>query len=278
MKNIKIQLVLIISLLFITHSFTFSQGSRYTGSYTPSAAIRYGHISNMVIQNLSFTGLTTESINLWECSNITIQNCKYSKSAYKAISLENGQNITIQDCVFDSVADGVFVGANANNPFNNGTSSGIKVIHNYFKNIIGGFPGHHAVQLGGVHGGGGIQINYNSFEVIHLQSHQDDRISLFGCYGSVNDSIQIIGNWFRGGDYNTENITGGGITFGDNGGSYIHVKNNIFVNIVSGAIGNAGANHTVVENNIVYQSKETASSCSYGYIMHNFTTGSDSTE
>lgn len=275
MKNIKIQLVLIISLLFITHNFTFSQGSRYTGSYTPSAAIKWNGISNQTISGLSFTNIEQTSIQLWECSNITIQNCKFSKSAYKAISAENAKNLTIQDCVFDSVADGIIACSNTGNPFNNGTSSGIKIFHNYFKNIIGGFPGHHAVQFGGINGGAGNQINFNSFENIHLQSHVDDIISLFASNGSVNDSIQIIGNWFRGGDFTTANHTGGAITVGDNGGSYVHIKNNILVNVVGGGIGNAGGNHIVVENNILFQDRATANPLNQtaGLIMFNFTAG-----
>lgn len=271
-------IILIAITLVAFQSYIYSQGSRYTGSYTPSQAIVRGKISNIEISGLSFTGLNQTNITIYDCSNIVIKNCKFSKTFNTAIHIENGNNITIQDCVFDSVADGILVSRNANNPFNNGTSSGIKVIHNYFRNTVGGVPGHHCVQFGSVDGGGGNQINYNSIENIHLQSHTDDMISLFNSYGSINDSIQIIGNWIRGGDYNIENHTGGCITFGDNGGSYIHVKNNIIVNVVCGGIGNAGANHTVVENNIVYQSKETADVDACGYIMHNFTTNSDSTD
>ena len=283
MKTLKKQVVLITTLIFISHVFSFGQGTRYAGPYTPSGPLEYfgdarGNFNDRIISGLSFTGLTGTAIKLWECSNITIKNCKFSKFAFRAISAENAKNLTITDCVFDSIADGIFIGANTANPINNGTNSGIKVINNYFKNIIGGIPGHHAVQFTGVDGGGGNQINYNSFENIHLQSHQDDKINIFGCYGSVNDSIQIIGNWFRGGDYNTANLTQGGITFGDNGGSYIHIKNNIFVNTVTGCIGNAGANHTIVENNIVYQSKETAAPTAQAFIMHNFTDNSDSTD
>ncbi|MDR3651544.1 MAG: T9SS type A sorting domain-containing protein [Paludibacter sp.] len=275
----KKQFLLISILLLIFLSSTYGQGTRYTGPYTPSGAINWGGVSNKVIDGLSFTGLSQNNINLWECTNITIQNCKFSKSAFRAISAENSKNLIIQDCVFDSVADGILSNSNASNPFNNGTSSGIKVIHNYFKNIIGGWPGHHAVMFASVNGGGGSQINFNSFENIHLQSHVDDMVSIYASYGSVNDSIEIIGNWFRGGDYNTANHTGSGITFGDNGGSYIHVKNNIVVNITSGAIGNAGATNTIVENNIIYQSQALAnpSNNADGYIMTNFTTNSDTT-
>jgi len=280
MRKIKKQVVLITTLIFIFCGFSFGQGTRYTGSYTPSGAITWNGISNKEISGLSFTNIGRTNIELWECSNITIKNCKFSKSAFRAISAENSMNLTIQDCVFDSVADGILANSNTSNSFNGGTTSGIKVIHNYFKNIIGGWPNHHAIQFASVNGGNGNQINFNSFENIHLQSHVDDIISLYSTYGSVNDSIEIIGNWFRGGDWNDANHTGSGITFGDHGGSYIHVKNNILVNVVSGAIGNAGATNSVVENNIIYQSQALAnpSNNADGYIMFNFTPNSDTTE
>jgi len=275
MRKIKKQVVLITTLIFIFCGFSFGQGTRYTGSYTPSGALRYGNVSNLVIQNLSFTGLTPEAINLWECSNITIKNCKFSKSMGKGIYIENGKNITIQDCVFDSVGDGVIVGSNASNPFNGGTCSGIKIQHNYFKNIIGGFPGHHAVQLASVNGGGGNQVNYNSFENIHNQSHVDDIVSVFKSFASVDDSIQIIGNWFRGGDYPAANHTGGAITVGDSGSSYILVKNNILVNVVGGGIGNAGGSNIVFESNTLFQDRATANPANQtaGLIMFNFDVG-----
>jgi len=275
MRKIKKQVVLITTLIFIFCGFSFGQGTRYTGSYTPSGAITWNGISNKEISGLSFTNIGRTNIELWECSNITIKNCKFSKSAFHAISAENVSNLTIEDCVFDSVADGVLANSNTSNSFNGGTSSGIKIRHNYFKNIMGGFPGHHAVQFGGVNGGGGNQINYNSFENIHNQSHVDDIVSLYKCYASVSDSIQIIGNWFRGGDYPTANHTGGAITVGDNGGSYVHVKSNILVNVVGGGIGNAGGNNMVFENNILYQSKELANPANHtdGLITKNFTAG-----
>jgi len=267
--------IIIAILIFSFYCYSYGQGTRYTGTYTPSSAIVWGGVSNKVIDGLSFTGLDKINITLCECSNITIQNCKFSKSAFRAISAENSKNLIIQDCVFDSVADGILINCNPSNPYNNGTSSGIKVVHNYFKNMIGGFPGHHAILFSRVNGGGGNQINYNSFEGILNQSKVDDVVNINSSYSSTNDSLQIIGNWFRGADYSEANHTGGGITFGDGGGSYVHVKNNIFVNQVG--IGNAGATNCVVENNTVYQSKALAASAACGYIQYNFSINGDST-
>jgi len=274
MKTLKKQVVLITTLIFISHGISFGQGIRYTGSYTPSGAIVWGGINNKVISGLSFTNIQQHNILLYECSNITIQNCKFSKSAFRAISAENSKNLIIQDCVFDSVADGILINCQESNSFNNGTSSGVQIIHNYFKNMIGGWPGAHAILLDRTNGGG-IKVNYNSFEGILNQSKVDDVININRCYGSITDSIQVFGNWFRGADYSQPGHNGGGITFGDGGGSYIHIKNNIMVNQVG--IGNAGATNSTVENNTVYQSKALAADAACGYVQFNFSINGDST-
>jgi hypothetical protein len=279
MKKIAKLILLPIILLFLCHSVSYSQGIRYTGSYTPSAAIVLNGASNQVISGLSFTGLNSTSISLKSCSNITIKNCKFSKSNQRVIVASCAKNLIIQDCVFDSVADGILIVGDPNNSFNNYTSSGVKITHNYFKNLMGGFPGHHGVQFNGVNGGDGNQVNYNSFENIHLQSFTDDMISMYASRGSANDSIEIIGNWFRGGDWDAKHSTGSGIMIGDNGSAYIHVKNNILVNTVGTAIGNAGATHTVVENNIIYQSQALANPNNQagGCYMFNFNSVADTT-
>jgi len=240
-------------------------------SYTTSTAIElFTANSNTIIENKTFNSMSNP-IKLWECGNITIRNCKFKNITGAAISIENGQTVTIYGCVFDSCSNGVKVSANASNAFNGGINSGITVLHNYFKNTMGGSVGYHAVQLTSCNGPG-IKVNYNTFENIHLQSHVDDIVSCFNTYGSISDSIQVIGNWFRGGDYNTPNHTGGAVTIGDNGSSYIHVKNNVIINVVGGGIGLAGGHDITVENNTLYQSQALANPLNQtdGLIMYNF--------
>lgn len=240
-------------------------------TYTASGPlVYYQGTTDLIIENKSFTGLSS-GIQLWECANIIIRNCKFKNISGTAIHYENCANITVENCVFDSIGDGVIATSNASNPYNGGTNSSLVVQHCYFKNTTGGWPGHHSVQMAGT-SGGGTKINYNTFENIHLQSHVDDIISMFDTFGSMNDSVQIIGNWFRGGDHNLENHTGGAITVGDNGSSYIHVKNNILVNVVGGGIGLAGGHDITVENNTLYQSQALANPANQtaGLIMFNF--------
>jgi parallel beta-helix repeat protein len=257
------QISLIGILLFISHLISFGQGSAYSGPYTPSAPIQWYGISNQTISGLSFTNLGRTGIELWGCSNITIKNCKFSKSAYQAITAENAKNLTIENCVFDSI-DGVYITSYVGHSFN--TSSGVKFIHNYCKNTCGG-PRRHAIQFAGVDGCNGNQINYNSFEQIPGQSYVDDIISCFKSNGVVGDSIEIKGNWLRGGD----SSTGSGIMAGDYGGSYIAIRGNIIVNIVATGIGNPGGSHILAENNICYLSSEFAAKYSAGMYITNLT-------
>lgn len=226
--------------------------------------------SGTIIENKSFTGISNP-IKLWECANITIRNCKFKNVSGTAISIENGQTVVIQNCVFDSCANGIKATANSGNAFNGGINSGVNIQNNYFKNTMGGSVGYHAIQLASCNGTG-VKVNYNTFENIHLQSHVDDIVSCFNTYGTITDSIQVIGNWFRGGDYNTPNHTGGALTIGDNGSSYIHVKNNVIVNVIGGGIGLAGGHDITVENNTLYQSQALANPLNQtdGLIMYNF--------
>ena len=267
MKNQIVKITLTGLILLIVQFASYGQGSNYWGPYKPSGPISWNKISNQTISGLSFTNLDRTSIELWECSNITIKNCKFSKSAYKAITAENAKNLTIENCVFDSI-DGVYISGYEKNPFNGGTCSGVKFIHNYCKNTIGGVPGHHAIMFADVNGGNGNQINYNSFEQIRGQSNVDDIVSIFNSNGMRGDSIEVIGNWLRGGDRST----GSGIMTGDGekGGSYTVVRGNILCNIVATGIGNAGGNNITFENNICYQDAKLAEKFSSGMFIVDF--------
>ncbi len=258
-------LLLLVAALFAFQNYIHSQGTRYTGPYTPSQAIVWVGVTDQEISGLSFTNLQKTNIELNQCSNITIRNCKFSKSVKESIYALNVKNLTIEDCVFDSI-DGVFIAAYAGSPFNGGTCSGVKIRNCYFKNTVGeNAPHNHAIQFAGVNGGGQNEISNNSFEM--LNSNVDDIISLYASYGSANDSIVIKNNWLRGGNA----TTGSGIMIGDYGGSYFHVLNNVLVNIVSCGIGNAGASNSTVENNVILQEKTySVSNTGVGIFSTNF--------
>lgn len=224
-------------LLMVT-SLTYSQGSRYAGTYTKSAPIVLANKSNIVIE-----GLELEYIDLRNCQNITIKNCKLGPTAKKAIYLYNSTNITVVDCSFDKVQTGLLAS----------TSSNIKFDHNDVKNIQGetGNESTQMVQFIYVNGTGN-SVSYNVSENIPGQSSIEDHISMFGSNGTPESPIMISGNWIRGGGPST---TGGGINLGDSGGSYIIAENNILVNPGGYGIGISGGKNLTLRNNKIYSKK-----------------------
>ena len=68
-----------------------------------------------------------------------------------------------------------------------------------------------------------------------------------------NDPVQVIGNWIRGGGPST---SGGGIMTGDDGGSYILIKDNILVNPGQYGIAISSGHHITITNNKIFASKQ----------------------
>jgi hypothetical protein len=127
-------------------------------------------------------------------------------------------------------------------------STGIKVIYNDVKNVLGPFPRGQMVQFDAVYGGGNC-IDYNVVENIYGQSHAEDAINLYKCNGISEDPIRVVGNWIRGGG---PSKSGGGIMVGDKGGSYILVQENILVNPGQYGLTIASGHNIVVQNNKVF--------------------------
>lgn len=196
-----------------------------------SRPVTYSNKSNFSINNLSFSGGTSDFITLSNCSNVHITLCRFSGADVWAINLQNCTNITIDNCFFTMVCKGVMAKG----------GSGIKVNNNQFLNLYepgsvkadaykGDFA--HFVQFNAVTGAGN-QINLNRFENIHGQAvHPHDIINCFNCSGTAASPLQVIGNWIRGGQVDGgwpgSGDTGAGITF-DNG-AYILCQGNIGVN------------------------------------------------
>ena len=229
---------LIATLLFLFQCYSFGQGSSYTGTYTKSAPIAWNGISNQTISGLEFSNTPSHCIQLTNCSNITIKNCKFSHAKGQGVDLDNCKNITITNCAMDSIVTGVYAA----------NSSGIKVTYNDVRNVLGPMPKGQMVQFDKVSGGGN-SISYNAGENITGQSNPEDEISLYMTNGLPTDPVLVVGNWIRGGGPSN---SGGGIMTGDNGGSYIVVKDNILVNPGQYGIGLASGNHISIKNNKVY--------------------------
>jgi len=233
-------------------------------TYTTHAAVTYQGKSNFTISGLSITG-GTYCIYLNNCSNVTITNCRLANaSKYEVYITGNCKNITMTNCF----VTGGISGVHAEN------SSAIKVNSNQFKNINGPFPGGNFVQYVSVNGGGN-QINNNRCEDAPGVGKPEDGLSIYKCNGIPGDSIQVIGNWIRGGQYYNTSGGAAAIVLGDLGGSYQVARNNIIVN--GGFVGMQvqGGTHIKMDHNTIYGSATPYSNCGLCYGNYSGQSSSD---
>ncbi len=192
-------------------------------------------------------GSATNCITLSNCTNVHITNCRLVNSTGFAVNLNGCSNVTIDYCFISNVGFGVYAY----------TSQVVKVNNNQILNINGintSFLGH-AIQFNNVSGGGN-QINGNRIEnVSGVALHPHDQINVYQSNGLQGDSIQVIGNWLRGGQttlWPTSSSGAAGIVVGDVGGSYQVCRNNVVVNGGRIGIQAQGGNHIKVDHNQVY--------------------------
>ena len=260
-SNIKINLMNLIVLFII---FICSCGSK-NNSLATNSTIKIGArtyrssgpvilTSNTIISGLNIdlrnapiTGIIGKGI-----SNVHITNCRIVNTTTFAIRLNNCSNVTIDNCFISNAGFGVYA--------ENGSKS-IKVNNNQFLNINGideNYLGH-AVQFNNVTGGGN-QINNNRIEnIAGVAQHPHDIINVYHSSGIPGDSIQVIGNWIRGGQLSKwpgKNDGACGIVLGDEYGSYQVARNNILVNPGAGGvanISNKGASTGIkIDHNLVF--------------------------
>jgi hypothetical protein len=167
-------------------------------TYTTSSALSYSGKSNFTISGKSITG-GTYCVYLNNCSNVTITGCRFANATkYEVYMTGNCKNITMTNCFVTGGVSGVHVE----------NSSSIVINTNQFLNMNGPFPGGNFVQFVNV-SGAGCRINYNRCEnVAGVAKHPQDGISVYQSNGLQGDSIQVIGNWIRGGQ--VQNDSGGG--------------------------------------------------------------------
>jgi len=211
-------------------------------AYTTTAPVSYYNKSNFTISALSVTG-GTNGIALYNCSNVIITDCRVANTSSFGIMLNNCTNVTVQYCYVTNAKSGVHVYQ----------GSGIKINKNQFYNMNGPFPDGCFVQFAGVTGGGN-QINYNKCQNDVGHGHPQDGISLYQSYGKLGDSIQVIGNWLRGGQVQFDSGGAAGVVLGDVGGSYQVARNNIVIN--SGYVGMqvVGGTNIKMDHNSIYSS------------------------
>jgi len=233
-------------------------------TYATNAPVSYSGKSNFTIRGLSITG-GTYCIYLNNCSNVTISDCRLANaSKYEVYMTGNCKNITMTYCYVTGGVSGVHVE----------NSSGIKINANQFKNINGPFPGGNFVQFVSVNGGGN-QINNNKCEDTPGVGKPEDGLSVYQSNGLPGDSIQVIGNWIRGGQYYNTSGGGAGIVLGDVGGSYQVARNNIVVN--GGFVGMQiqGGTHIKMDHNTIYGGVTPYSNCGLCYGNYSGKSSSD---
>ncbi|HEY9004276.1 MAG TPA: right-handed parallel beta-helix repeat-containing protein [Mucilaginibacter sp.] len=233
-------------------------------TYKASSAISYSGKSNITISGLSITG-GTYCIYLNNCSNVTITNCHLANaSKYEVYLTGNCKNIYMNNCYVTGGVSGVHVE----------NSSGIRINTNQFRNINGPFPGGNFVQFVNVSGGGN-QINYNRCQDDPGVGKPEDGLSVYQSNGLPGDSIQVIGNWIRGGQYYNTSGGGAGIVLGDVGGSYQVARNNYVVN--GGFVGMQvqGGTHIKMDHNVIYGGVTPYSNCGLCYGNYSGKSSSD---
>ncbi|WP_426667370.1 right-handed parallel beta-helix repeat-containing protein [Mucilaginibacter sp. McL0603] len=231
-------ITLLMVLVLLTSSLLADTG------YTPSPPIHYSGKNNVTISNLSINCDNANNIGmlLQNCSNIHITNCKIYNSLTFGIQLYNCKNITIDNCFITNVKAGV----------NAIQCITIKVNKNQFLNMNGPYPAGNFVQFDNVNGAGN-QINYNRCEnIAGVAQHPQDGLSVYKSNGLPGDSIQVIGNWIRGGQVQKDSGGAAGIVLGDVGGSYQVARDNILVNPGFVGIQAQGGDHIKIDHNIIY--------------------------
>lgn len=232
-----------------------TSSSLAAATYVTTAPISYNGKNNITISGALITGGSSTCITLNNCTGVHITNCKFQNSTGYAILLNNCKNITIDYNFMTNLKSGVHVYQ----------CSTIKVNSNQFLNMMGPFPDGNFVQFISVNGSGN-SINWNKCEDIAWVGHPQDGISIYKSNGLQGDSIQVIGNWIRGGQVQHDSGGAAGIVLGDLGGSYQVARNNVLVN--PGSIGAQvqGGYHIKMDHNQIYSSSTpyTVDGLSYG--------------
>jgi hypothetical protein len=240
-----------------TTGATGTVGSTTSGGTTTTGTISYNSSGPIVLKsNTTVSGLSIDLSNASTVgisgngvSNVHITNCRIVNTSSFAIDIKSCSNITIDNCFIANVGFGVYA---------EGGCTGIKVNNNQFLNVNGISTNYfgHAVQFNGVTGGGN-QINYNRVEnIAGVALHPHDILSVYESNGIPGDSIQVIGNWIRGGQLSkwpTSNAGACGIVLGDVNGSYQVARGNILVNPGAGGVANIGNGTGIkMDHNIIF--------------------------
>lgn len=242
-KKILIQFIAVFYTCFSLHG-QFNWGSLTTQSPTTINA----HSGTTVIDGKKFTNLNSgvqggTCIRIGQTAGtgtITIKNCYFGASIAEAIDVEKFTGtLLIENCLFANNKAAIYALA----------SSGIKIRNCQFVNPHGARDHRgQAVQFDSSYGSGNF-ISNNKGESFRGEGYTEDWVSMYKSKGVSCDPILIDSNMFKGGGPST---SGGAITVGDNGGSYILVRDNKSLNVGNHIYGCAGGSNIIMVNNQGY--------------------------
>jgi len=221
--------------------------------YAASGQVYYNGKSNITISGLiiDMKNGGTIPVLIQNCQHVKIKDCIIKNSTNDGIQLTGCTDVEITACFITNVKAGV----------NAIRSLTINVHDNQFLNMNGPFPSGNFVQFDQV-SGGGCRINNNRCEdVAGVAKHPQDGLSLYQSNGLQSDSIQVIGNYIRGGQVQNDSGGGAAIVLGDVGGTYQVARYNVVVN--GGFVGMQvqGGSHIKMDHNSIYGVPTPYSNC-----------------
>jgi hypothetical protein len=205
--------------------------------------------SGQVIENLEISNPNGPCVVIAaNIKNVIVRNnrigpCGPSRDMtdYGVFILENASDITVAGNVIHDVGSGVKA-YKAEHP--------VIVEKNFFYNIRGPLHNGQAVQfalLRGDRAASRVSCNVSDANYGSGNKFYEDHISIYKSDGTAQYPIDVSYNRVRGGT----SKSGGGITVGDKGGSWINVHDNVVVTVANSGIGVAGGNNIRIENNRV---------------------------
>jgi len=180
--------------------------------------------SNVVVEGVDVGPCKGVGINILG-SNVTVLNSRIHDTAGVGVLVNESRYVQVYNSVFTRNATGVYA-VNAKY---------VRVTRNTFNQMLGPMPRGQCVQFNNVTGGS------SSITDNECGSAVSDGINVFQSSGTVSSPIQISGN-----NINTASVlrSTGGITLGDNGGSYQIATGNKIAN--SGGVGMCVAGGTYI--------------------------------
>lgn len=236
---------------------------------TTNKQIYYNGKTGVVIENqvVDIQNGGAIGILIQNCKNVVIRNCTVKNSTNDGIQLTGCTNVEIYNCLLTNVKAGVDAIKCVS----------VNVHDDQFLNMNGPFPSGNFVQFNNV-SGPGCRINNNRCEdIAGVAKHPQDGLSVYQSNGLPGDSIQVIGNYIRGGQVQNDSGGGAAIVLGDVGGTYQVARYNLVVN--GGFVGMQvqGGSHIKMDHNTIYGAATPYSNCGLCYGNYSGKTSTDIT-